>query len=479
MPMKKRYFTYIIIAALLLFSLSFGVAAGERFYVNDAGSPLPEFFNGVYAIGSDGVALLSADKVYAMSAAGLQELGAANCVGGGGLVSEDGTVSIRSNRVTVGLYYYYSESRDSSLASATLENLVGSGFAFGYYDDDGVFAELARTETGRITVRPEGSGVCVFSEYTGEVLYSQEYTDKDNYMIVSPLGEPGEVLTAFSGCRYRGDFGFAVRGSAKLTVTNTVDIEPYVMGVCACEMSESWPVEALKAQAVAARTYVQKMIGKSVYYYSCGFDVTADTYCQVYRGCGAVGSNIEAAVAGTENRYLTYRGDLVDALYSAADGGATESNRNVFGNNVHPYLNGVVDPYEAAADAQNPYSSWRVVLTPAQLGDKVGIGPVRELTPTYSETGNVIRLDFVSGNGQTATLIRDNCRTTMGLKSIRYEVSVDDSGNYVFEGSGFGHNLGMSQWGAYAMAKYYARDFRDILGFYYTGVALSWGEIDN
>ena len=84
---------------------------------------------------------------------------------------------------------------------------------------------------------------------------------------------------------------------------------------------------------------------------------------------------------------------------------------------------------------------------------------------------------FTSVSGKTASLTRDRCRTALGLKNIRYEISQDSAGNFVFTGSGCGHNLGMSQWGAYAMAKYYEKDYRFILGFYYTQVGISYGTL--
>ena len=90
----------------------------------------------------------------------------------------------------------------------------------------------------------------------------------------------------------------------------------------------------------------------------------------------------------------------------------------------------------------------------------------------------MIKLEFISDTGQKAVIIRDSCRTVLGLKNIRYSVSKDNSGNYVFRGSGFGHNLGMSQWGAYAMANYYNKNYKEILGFYYTKVGLSFGIVE-
>ena len=474
--MKKRN-TYIIwlIAAAMLLLLPFVFAQAEDgWFVNDgAGGLLPRLFDGVYAIGDGGTAPILPGDVYVLTGNGLQQLGSAGAVGGGGLVYDDHTIPVVSNTVRVGLNYYYSASRDSGVASAVLEVSSG-GFSFGHYDSSGEFVEDGTTAADRVTVRPGSQTQILVADGSGsETCFSAAVSGKDQYLIVRPRSAE---LVRYAQRNYYGDFGFAVLGGGKLTVTNVVDLDHYVMGVCGCEMSESWPVEALKAQSVAARTYVQKMIRSSVYHYSCGFDVTADTYCQAYRGTSNVGPNIISAVQATSNQYLTYQDSLIDALYSASDGGATESNYNVFGNNAHPYLTGVMDPYEAAATL-NPYASWKVTMTPAQLGAKVGLGAVAQVTPTYSDTGNTIKLELATAAGQKATVIRDSCRTVLGLKSIRYTVEKDSSGNFVFSGSGCGHQLGMSQWGAYAMAKYYYKDYKSILGFYYTGVGLSFGEL--
>lgn len=474
--MKKHICSYIVIVLAFLLLAGVFAAADQVWYVNDASSRLPQFFDGVYAVGGSGTELLSGSNIYAMSANGLQPLGAANSSGGGGLVYDNHSISIQSDQIRVGLYYYYSASRDSSVSSVSLRNVSGSGFTFGYEDGDGAFQELGSTQSRQITVQAGESGDVAVYDGGSEAVARMESTGRNAYLLVCPNAENGETVTALGQRRYYGDFAFAVLGGGKLTVVNQVELERYVMGVCACEMSESWPVEALKAQAVAARTYAQKMIRNSVYYYSCGFDLTADTYCQAYLGCGDVGSNIETAVRGTENCYLTYRDSLADALYSAADGGATESNVNVFGNQNHPYLQGIVDPFEASATS-NPYKSWTVTMSPEQLGSKVGIGPIEQVVPTLSETGNVIKLELTAVSGAQATIIRDSCRTVLGLRNIHYTVEKNAAGNFVFTGSGFGHNLGMSQWGAYAMARYFDKDYKDILGFYYTGVGLSYGTL--
>lgn len=477
--MRKKYSILIPLLCVLALLLAGGgalAASSGGIFVNFSNLPLNSVLSTTYAVGADGVALIGSDDAYALTANGLRLLSSGDFSGGGGLVSDNGTVSIKSSIIKVGLKYYYSTFRDSGMTAANLQNEVGSGYAFGYYDSDRLFRELARTAETRITMKvTSGSGIGVYVTGTDTLLYSVDSTGAGSALAVLPLCDSGDAVTWFSGNTYYGGFEYAVLGAGKISVINVVDIEKYTMGVCASEMNESWPLEALKAQATAARTYAQKSIKSTVYSFSCGFDVTADTYCQAYSGCTNVGETITKAVIETENQYITYNGSLIDALYFSSDGGATEDNMNVNGNSAHPYLAGVFDPYEARVASINGFSSWSVEMTPQELGAKVGLSDVAEVTVTNSPTGNVIGLEFVSSSGATASIAQDSCRTKLGLYSIRYTVSQNDAGNYVFDGSGWGHNLGMSQYGAYAMAEYYNKTYKDILGFYYTGVSLSYG----
>ncbi len=478
--MNKKVIIILLTIVLTLLVISSVAFAAGSVYINTASDAYDGPLSKLYAIGRDGVALLNGNDVYALSAEGLVSVSGgeddADDDADSGLVYTDGEIVVKSNIVKVGLNYYYSANRDSGLVEARLENEVGHGFAFGYYDSARTFNELARTDITRLSMRvTSGSGIGAYDTDTGELIYSQDYTDAANMLAILPLCDAGEAVTWFSGYKYYGGFEYAVLGADKITVINVVDIEKYVMGVCGSEMSDAWPIEALKAQAVAARTYVQKNIMNTTYYSRCGFDVTNDTYCQAYSGCSKIGENIIAAVEETANCYITYNGALIDALYFSSDGGATEDNYNVNGNKAHPYLKGKLDPYEGMTDSFNYLSSWTVTFTPLELGEKLGIGSVVSIQPTFSDVGNVIKLVVTSVSGETRTLLRGGCRTSLGLNSIRYTVSTNAYGEIVFEGRGWGHNLGMSQYGAYSMAKYYEKSYKEILGFYYTDVGLSYG----
>jgi len=483
--MRNKTIQLIILILIISALVALPISAATDIYVNE-GSVLPTALDSTYAVGRDGVMQLGKNSAYVLSSRGIHEIGATleeMYPGGGGLVSIGNPVSINFDTIKVGLAYYYSNARDTAVSIARLENAVGLGYGFGFFDENREFVELASTTANHLTIKiTEGTGIAVYSTADDTEVYRLDYTDKDNYLAIMPKADEGvEPITWFSGNKYYGGFEYAVLGGEKITVVNVVDLEQYVMGVCSREMSESWPIEALKAQAVAARTYVANSIGSSAYYTKCGFDVTGDTYSQAYYGCSLVGTNITTAAMQTAGEYLTYNGTLCNTMYFSSSGGATEDSYNVYGNRYHPYLAGVIDPYEEACNNINTRSSWEKILTPAQVANIFGLKDVVSLTPTYSEidnvkTGNVIELTAVSSSGASQTIRRDACRTSMGMNSIHYTIEKNAYGNYVFTGGGWGHNVGMSQYGAYAMAKHYGKTYQDILGFYYTGVSLSYGD---
>lgn len=362
----------------------------------------------------------------------------------------------------------------------------------------------------------------------------------------------GETRTWFKGYRYPGGFRYERISGGNLTVVNIVDMEDYLVGVVPYEMSNSWPLEALKAQAVCARSYAYNSLNHHSSYH---FDICNGTDCQVYYGYGGgstYNANAAKAVEETEGVYAKYNGKVIEAFYSASHGGASESVYNVWGSSLstYPYLCGVKDPYEADTASLNPYSSWTVSYTTSSLtqrlqGKGYGTGTtVSSLDLTYSDLGNVIAVKVNYANGQSNTFKPTNMRSTFGISSIRFQVNSAGSGSgtasdgslpvngsgtlpeqdsyyvisgtgsvskadredlyaisgsgsvdpvtsssgggssvtqgnvvhvtgssYVFTGSGNGHQIGMSQWGAYAMAK---RGFTydKIITFYFPGVTV-------
>ena len=321
-----------------------------------------------------------------------------------------------------------------------------------------------------------GRAITVVKSGTNRILFEFDYGDTFNFAVrpVANSGKPETLLQKFAGgtdYKYFGDFTFYRLDGNNMTVTNLLSIEDYIRGVVPYEMSSSWPIEALKAQAICARTYAIVNMNKHRAY---GFNVCATVDCQAYLGTLRATEHTDLACSSTVGRYVSYQGQLCSTLYSSSNGGASEDSENVFLTAL-PYCRGKIDPYEAAIEFPN--KSWSQQLTAGAIRDKLinrgySIGTIVAIAPTYTRVGNMSSLTFTDNNGRSVTITKDQCRTVMGLNSINYRISQLQDGSYWVEGGGWGHNVGMSQWGAYSMALVYGKTAEEILKFYYTGVSV-------
>lgn len=273
-----------------------------------------------------------------------------------------------------------------------------------------------------------------------------------------------EGLLTFDGNSYRGSLRFTANGDL-LEVVNVLDIESYLRGVVPAEMSASWQMEALKAQAVAARSYTMTSLDPSA-----GYDLCATVDCQVYRGVAAEHPRTDAAILATAGVVVTYQGITAHTYYHADSGGTVASSGEVWGTAL-PYLVTLAD-----APANTPHRSWQARLDGASIGASLAaaglpVGTVTGLRVVrLSESGRVAELE-ITGTARTRLLsgvvLRDQARG-WGLKSMRFRVQ----GGLVVNGDGWGHGVGMSQYGARALANA-GYDFGSILAFYYPATNLT------
>lgn len=292
-------------------------------------------------------------------------------------------------------------------------------------------------------------------------------------LAVRPVGAD-KPETWFGGDFYCGNFEY-VRSGSRLTVINYVNAEDYVKGVLPYEMSGQWPLETLKAQAVCARTYVMNNINA---YSDDGFDVRNDTYSQVYRGAAGATEITNIAAESTSGKLVRYRGAVCKVYYMSSDGGSTDSGENVFSQR-RSYLLGVADPYEKDIEFYN--KTWKSELKPESIVSRLSgygyeLAEISEISTVYSDMGNVIELEIKDMSGNAVNISGEDCFRKMGLNSLHYSVSkqtVDDETMFVFEGGGWGHNCGMSQWGAYSMAYNYGADCNKIIDFYFNGAYIA------
>lgn len=356
---------------------------------------------------------------------------------------------------------------EEAVQRVVFKNCSGRGFAFGRYNEQREFVPEIETDSNSVSVFCTPDGVCAADADTGKQLFK---TEGASALAIVPAEEDHEGITEYCDRRYRG--GFECRPDDELlSIVNYVQLEDYVKGVIPYEMSQDWPYEALRAQAVCARTYVVYNQGE---YEEYGFDIRDDTYSQVYNGTLDANERTDAAVDSTAGQLVRYKGEICEIYYFAADGGATEDGINVFDTD-RPYLRGRIDPFEDAVEhAMKDWRTWRSADELTQRLENWGysISEVAELRPEYSNTGNVIAISFIDQDGNSVRVAGRGCYNLIGLNSCRFEI-VQDDGGFSFAGHGWGHSCGMSQWGANAMASVYGYDCEDIIRFYFTGAYIA------
>lgn len=254
------------------------------------------------------------------------------------------------------------------------------------------------------------------------------------------------------------------------TVTNVLPLDEYLAGTLAAEMNGDWEVEALKAQAVASRTYVLYMMNHPK---NPLFDLDRSTQDQVYGGTGWESKKVSKVISDTAGLYLSYQNEPVKAYFHSRCGGTTETASNVWKFKNHPFKTHVPCPY----CRQQPYK-WLASITAKELFEtlKLPLSSPKEITNLTAEKTNSGRVSSLKFNlsGKERVVTSDELRGLLGytrIKSANFDWKVDKE-RIVFEGKGNGHGVGMCQWGARHMAKQ-GKTFKEILAHYYPGVKIA------
>ncbi|WP_424950444.1 SpoIID/LytB domain-containing protein [Deinococcus sp.] len=276
---------------------------------------------------------------------------------------------------------------------------------------------------------------------------------------------PGSSVQ-IGGRTYRGGVLLkAARGV--VNAVNVADLEDYLRGVVPAEMPSSWPLEALKSQAVVARTYAASHINPASYYDLCATDA-----CQVYGGVSRETAQSDAAVAATRAQVVSYAGAAAKTYFSSDSGGYTASSLEAWGQDL-PYLTARPDPA-----SPGPNSRWTLTLPLAEVGAVasrygVRVGQIRSLNIVgVSPSGRATAI-VVSGASGSKTLQGADAGgfvRSLGARSSRINFSGSDP--LIITGAGAGHGVGLSQWGASGWAQV-GWNYLQIMGFYYVGASIS------
>lgn len=322
--------------------------------------------------------------------------------------------------------------------------------------------------------------------------------------------------------KYRGYITFTYN-DGELIPINYIKLNEYLYGVVAKEISSTWPIESIKAQAVAARNYAIIYMGKNTY---SGYDLDDTQNNQAYEGYGLEKTIINKAVDETKNIVVKYKGKIVPTYYHSTSGGHTENSENIWENYVG-YLRGVEDYFSLGS----PNDSWELILKKEEIDqilkeNEYDIGSVENIKILESsEYGRVLQL-LIQGTKDSIVFNKGKARLVFGtrkLKSNWFDIYSDadvcvfnpdtneieksrinnmsilsedkkskskknnkkyyvmdgeqikaipnNANEYTILGRGWGHGLGMSQWGSKTMAEQ-GYSYKEILSHYYTDITI-------
>jgi len=310
--------------------------------------------------------------------------------------------------------------------------------------------KITRVFSEPVRIKLDSSGINILGQKWGEKI------------LVEP--ESGSFCL-INGRRYRGSILIRKKEERILEVVNQLSLEEYLYGVLKWEISPEWPLSTLCAQAIVARTYAFKKLKDNELFY---YHLTGLTEDQVYGGVEAEDVRIRIAIDLTRGEILTYQGQPIESFYHACSGGYVTSSQAVWGKD-YPYLKTQKDHFSY----NSPYYRWMVRIPEEQLEKMLKKGglqveEVRGIKVVNRDKSGRVKTLIVEHRGGSEFLLGTELRRIIGfdlLRSTLFEVK-KRKGVFMFSGRGWGHGVGMSQWGAKKMGEM-GYTTEEILQFYY------------
>ena len=415
---------------------------------------------------------------------------------------------------------------------------AANGFDLGYvmHNNNTVFVPVTSVSNTAVTVRRGASAhaLTLVDTNTGAVIHEFNHSDRN---FAKRARGSNALITTPANNQYHGVFEYR-RGTSGIEVITLIDLDTYIKGVTSVEVFSSWPHEALKAFGLAARTYTLHSLNR---HRAQGFMLCASGHCQAYRGSRLVNAAITEAVNSTRGYVITYNNRVILATYFSSAGGVTETHNLAWGFDLrHPYLVSVELPFENYTAPGRTNGTWTRTATPAELTEFIrGGSAFRGITGTVERlfvsersepSGYAREVTAVDNRGNRAS-VRNSDAVRIALSRFlpsanvdifnRFNWAVNDEREavfetrglhimtadgiteyaydaaelviltangwsrlttndyiFVFDGRGWGHGVGMSQWAMFdkAMLGY---NYRDIIKAFYTGVEitpLAWAD---
>ncbi len=419
----------------------------------------------------------------------------------------------KEDYVRVGLSFGKSAVKTASFS-------FGSGFQAGYINEEGSFTPAMFFASNSIRAESTSAGTFKISDAeSGGTLFEWQ---KGKEAVICPNGsDRASAYTLYSGVKYPYYIILSSNSDGSFNVINYVETEQYIKGVLPGEVYPSWHQEALKSAAVATRTFTYYSRGGK--HKANGIDLCKTTCCQVYSGISKCTATTNKATDDTKGQVLLYNGKLITAVYHAISGGITESAAGAWGSSaaLYPYLTVVETPFEDYSSLSN--GAWSKFVTDSALSSLVASSSfknkistdiksitVNDTTPGYLnnvvltdtsgasvelKTSSQVRSFFskyaISANFTlkrtylptdsgyaTAVISADGTYSTSPDKAVYYltadgkKSSAGVSGGYLLDGKGYGHGVGLSQYGSQFAAKA-GYTYTEILSIYYPGTVIA------
>ncbi|MCU0666617.1 MAG: SpoIID/LytB domain-containing protein [Candidatus Omnitrophica bacterium] len=325
--------------------------------------------------------------------------------------------------------------------------------------------EVVDKKTGSIL--SQGASLSGRAELSGGNIFIGEIKTDSRALLIRP---DQEAVVKVGPKSFRGEIEIIRNNSGGLLVVNHLNLEDYVKGILYHEVSHYWPQEALKAQAVVCRSYALYQISQNTLK---DFDLTSDIYSQVYGGKGSERYRTNQAVDQTKGEIILSAGKIFPAYFHAVCAGHTED-ASVLWNTNDPALRGRVCSFCKGS----PHFYWDALVSKEELVSKFpSLGAVKDIQgvviASRTKSGRVKTLKFIISPKDVIVPAKD-LRQALGpnlIRSTDFKLKLSDKG-ILFQGSGWGHGVGMCQWGAYFMAKQ-GYKYNEILRYYYPGVEIS------
>lgn len=332
----------------------------------------------------------------------------------------------------------------------------------------GKLVRILLKKTAGKTVIQSTSNIIITNADTAQVYFKGKKAEfsKQNVLSVLKVDSDNKIIN-FNGRSYRG-YLIVRKKAGYIYFINVLSMEEYLCGVVPAEMSKTWPLEALKAQAVAARSYVYNhmMTNKNDLY-----DVDGTTSFQVYKGYSVESENSNRAVFSTAGEILVYAGKPVMAFFHSTCGGHTVDNSLVWKGKDIPYL----ESTKCDFCKDSPHFNWQENLMiseiSAAINKKYSIGRIKGLR-FKKKTGRIYEADIIHSGG-VLTITGNELRLLLGarkIKSLNFQTTKKDNVLSV-KGHGYGHGVGMCQYGARGMANA-GYSYVKILRKYYKGAEI-------